>query len=956
LVWDRERDLLSPRRGSRLIAIVSGGTIPDRGTYPVTLGEGGPRVGELDEEMVHETLPGQTFALGATTWRVERITRDRVIVSPAPGESGKLPFWRGDGPGRPIELGRDIGAFTRELGELDDAAGRARLRAAGLDVLAATNLMALIAEQRATTGTLPTDRAITVERFRDEIGDWRICILTPFGARVHAPWAIALEGRLQAETGMPVQTMWSDDGIALRFADADELPEPDALLLDPEQVDERLVERLGATSLFASAFRENAARALLLPRRRPGERTPLWLQRLRSQQLLSVAREYPAFPMIVETYRTCLRDVFDLPALRSLMADARSGAVTVDAVETSGPSPMARSLMFDYVAAYLYEGDLPVAERRAQALALDRQMLRELLGDEELRDLLDPQAVAEVAAELQALDPERRARDADDVHDLLRRLGDLTGAELTARTASDPAPLLATLVDQGRAAALGDRWIAADDAPLYADPAAIDQLLLRYARTHPPFTAADASARFGRDVSTTLDAMLSRGELVRGAPGEYCHPDVLRRIKRRSLARLRSEVAPVDAPALGRFLVAWHGVDRVQRGRARLEETIAKIEGLPLPYSDLERAILPARIPDFDPRELDELGAQGWLVWVGHGALGQRDGRIALYRRSHVASWLAPPDPEQSFAPLESALLAHLERAGASFLVELEAAAPGASRPEIEEALWNLVWAGQITNDTLQPLRALARRGAKAPSGRARGRVITTPGRWSLVRQLSTLTPSPPERAHRLALALLDRHGLISREVAATESLPDGYPPVHAVLRAMEDGGKVRRGYFVDGLGGMQFAHPAALEQLRAASTAHPERSLRATRGGEVEGRDALILAASDPASPWGAALPWPGRPDEGATGARRTSGALVVIHMGEPVLWLDKGGRRAVTFPAASDPDAIAAASRALAARRNGRFLRIETIDGTPANTSPLSPSLRAAGFYPDLRGLVSE
>ncbi|HTM22313.1 MAG TPA: DEAD/DEAH box helicase, partial [Kofleriaceae bacterium] len=601
LVWDRERDLLTPRRGARLIALVSGGTIPDRGTYPVVLGEGGPRVGELDEEMVHETLPGQTFALGATTWRVQRITRDRVIVTPAPGESGKLPFWRGDGPGRPIELGRDIGAFTRELGGLDDAAARARLAAGGLDPLAAHNLVALLAEQRAATGTLPTDQAITVERFRDEIGDWRVCILTPFGARVHAPWAIALEGRLLAETGTPVQTMWSDDGIVLRFADADQLPEPDALLLDADEVDERLLERLGATSLFAAAFRENAARALLLPRRRPGERTPLWLQRLRSQQLLAVAQQYPAFPIIVETYRTCLRDVFDVPALRALMADVRAGVITVDAVETAGASPMARTLMFDYVAAYLYEGDLPVAERRAQALALDRQMLRELLGDEELRDLLDPQAVAEVAAELQGTDAERRARDADELHDLLRRIGDLDDAELAARTEGDAAALIAQLLTSGRALRAGDRWIAAEDAALYRDAlgitlppglpdrllapiaSALDQLLLRHARSHPPFTAADVAARHGIGAATVhahLAAMAARGELVRGGgPDEYCHPEVLRRMKRRSLARLRSEVAPVEAPALGRFLVAWHGAGPFdplrsgpRRGRARLEE------------------------------------------------------------------------------------------------------------------------------------------------------------------------------------------------------------------------------------------------------------------------------------------------------------------------------------------------------------------------------------------------
>jgi ATP-dependent Lhr-like helicase len=987
VVWDRETDMLTSRRGAKTIALISGGTIPDRGTYGVYLGEDGPRVGELDEEMVHETTPGQTFTLGATTWRVERITRDRVLVSPAPGEPGKLPFWRGDGPGRPIELGRAMGAFVREIAALDRARALAVLQERHrLDALAAQNLLAYLDEQRAATGTLPTDRSITIERFRDELGDWRVCILSPFGARVHAPWALALEARLGRLAGFEVQALWSDDGIVLRLVVADELPEIDVLVPDPEEVEDLVVAQLGHSALFAGQFRENAARALLMPRGRAGQRTPLWVQRLKSQELLAVAREYPSFPIVMETYRACLQDVFDVPALVELLGAIRRRDVRVELVETEAPSPFARSLVFAYVAAYLYEGDAPLAERKAQALSLDRQLLRELLGQEELRELLDAGVIDALEAELQGLDPERKARHADGLHDLLRRAGDLGEAEIAARFAtgdaaeSTPAAALDALVRTRRAVRMrigGEpRWVAIEDVALYRDAlgaapppgvpevflapsqAPVEGLLGRFGRSHGPFTTAEVAARYAlpaAQVEALLGAMAAQGKLVRGAfrPGgvehEWCDPEILRRIKRRTLAKLRNEVAPVESAVLGRFLPAWHGIGQAGRGRARLEEVLGQLEGLPLSFQELESAILPARVSDFAPRMLDELGAMGWLVWVGHGALGSRDGRIALYRRDRVAALLAPPEPPAELGALHRAILDHLAGRGASFFVALLAACAPARSEEVLEALGDLAWAGLVTNDTFQPLRLLGR--ARAGTGRRRAResALAASGRWSLVRELMAGAPSATESAHRRALQLLERHGVVSREVAAIEPLAGGFSAVYPVLRAMEEAGKVRRGYFVEGLGGAQFAFPGAIDRLRG------------MRQGGDEDAAVVVLSAVDPANPYGWLLPWPAQEgtEDGNAGPRRVAGARVVLVNGEIVLYLDKGARRLVTFPAAAQRERLIQAARALtavASTRRGKMLRIETIDGAPARRSPHAEALHAAEYFADPRGLVLE
>jgi len=1016
LVWDRERDVLTARRGARMLAATNGGTIPDRGSFGVYLGADGPRVGELDEEMVHETVSGATFVLGASTWRVEEITRDRVIVSPAPGEPGRLPFWRGEGPGRPIELGRALGAFTRELDRhtrSDPEAAQGWLREHyALDAFAAKNLVDFLADQREATGTVPTDQSIVLERFRDELGDWRVAILSPFGARVHAPWALAVEAHLSKQMGFEIQAMWSDDGIVLRFADADEPPTPDTFLPDPEEVEDLLVEQLADSALFASQFRENAGRALLLPRRRPGSRTPLWQQRLKASQLLAVAREFPSFPIVMETYRSVLKDVFDLPALVELLQAIRRKEVRFEDCETTTASPFARSLVFDYVAAYLYEGDSPLAERRAQALALDRNLLRELLGQEELRELLDGEVIDELEHELQHLDPDYRARHPDALHDLLRRVGDLDDAEVRARCAP-PADQLPDggapgdgVVDDGEGsradpgqvavddwldALLGARrvvrtkiggvmrWVAVEDVALYRDalgavippgiPAAfleprerpVEELVQRYARTHGPFRLRDLAGRFGLPedaVRAVLEALEQRDQMVQGdfrpdgTEPEWCDPEVLRRIKRRTLAKLRNEVAPVEKEALSRFLPAWHGLGEDRGGMARLEEALVQLEGIPLPWSELERTILPARVQGFEPRMLDELGAMGWLVWVGHDSLGARDGRVALYRRERVGLLFEPPEVPDDLDETASRLLAHLERRGACFFAELELAAKPAPREEVLPALWSLVWAGLVTNDTFQPLRTLslhrgttARARSTMPSRRSRGgdpRIAG--GRWSLVRELLGET-EPTERAHARAVTLLERHGLVAREVADVEALPGAFSAVYKVFRAMEEAGKVRRGYFVEGIGGAQFAYPGAVDRLRG---------LRQP----AEDPQALVLAATDPANPYGWILPWPEANGDAASRGtpRRAAGATVVLVDGDLALYLEKGGKALLTFPAIADQERALLAARALrgvpaASRKGGR---IELIDGEPARRSSLLPLLRQAAFATDHKGVV--
>ncbi|MGE3075714.1 MAG: DEAD/DEAH box helicase [Dehalococcoidia bacterium] len=981
ILWDRDTQVLSSRRDARTVALVNAGTIPDRGLYGVFLGVGGPRVGELDEEMVYESRPGETFLLGATSWRIEQITRDQVIVSPAPGEPGKMPFWKGDGVGRPLEFGRAIGAFTRELDAIKDPVqARSRLREQhDLDTNAATNLLAYLAEEKEATGHLPTDRTIVVERYRDELGDWRMVILSPFGGQVHAPWAQAIGATLVDKSGFDVQTIWSDDGIAIRFAGGDELPTVDSLFPAPEEVEEMIVSRLANTALFASHFRENAGRALLLPKKRPGARSPLWLQRQRSANLLAVASRYGSFPIVLETYRECLRDVFDLPGLVEVLRQVQNREIRIAPVETREASPFARSLLFDYVAAYMYEGDAPLAERRAQALTLDRNLLRDLLGEAELRELLDPAAIEQVELELQCLTENRKARTLDHVHDLLRRLGDLDASEVAARLVqpSNADSWLVELETSRRACRIRiggqERWIPIEDAGRFRDALgvsipvgvpevflrrtedALEGLLARYARTHAPFVTAAPARRWSLPeslVRETLEELDADGAILHGdfRPGgterEWCDPEVLRQIKGRSLARLRKEVEPVTGAAYARFLQRWHGIGSHQRGLDRLRSVIDQLEGASLPASVLEREILPARVADFQPAMLDTLLASGEVAWFGAGRFGRDDGRIVLVRRESLERF-APPLPEGP-SPLHESILQALTARGAQFYNDLVVAA-GAPPAEVLEALWDLVWAGAVTNDTLAPVRALnwPRRASSTPS---RGRMHRLPpesaGRWSLVR------PGPADESrqaltaasHAKAEAFLERLGIVTREGVSGEDLPGGFSAVYPVLKAMEDAGRVRRGYFVEGLGAAQFALPGAAERVRA------EREL-------PDETIVTVLSATDPAQPYGATLAWPRTEGDARKTYQRVAGARVVLVNGDPVLYLDRGHRGLLTFPAAESEDLLAEAINALSIdpiALGSKGLSIERIDGLPAAESSLAASLLDAGFAKGFRGFT--
>jgi ATP-dependent helicase Lhr and Lhr-like helicase len=973
VVWDRIVGRVRAREGAQRVAVQSGGTIPDRGLFGVFLPDGG-RVGELDEEMVYESRVGECFVLGASTWRIEEINVDRVIVTPAPGEPAKTPFWKGDRPGRPLELGRALGGLVRELRNLDAAQVETTLQENGLDARAASNLRAYLDEQAESTGAVPDDRTIVIERFPDEIGDWRVCILTPFGSRVHAPWALAIEERL-ARADLPVQVLWSDDGIILRLPESIDDVATELLLPDPDEIDELLVAGLPNTSLFASKFRENAARALLLPRRRPGERTPLWQQRQRAADLLEVASAFPSFPMLLETTRECLRDVFDVPALREVLTDIRSRKVRVVPVETRRASPFAQSLLFGWIAAYMYEGDAPLAERRASALALDRDLLRDLMGAEELRELLDPEALGQLELELQRLVPARHARNADDLHDLLSDLGPLTLDEVAARCAAEPQPWLDALRAERRVIEIGGRLAAAEDAARLRDalgwavpqglPAAftdpverpLDDVVARYARTHVPFTIEELRARFDvsiERVRASLTHLEADGRVVFGEfrPGgverEWCDTEVLRILRRRSLAALRHEIEPVDASTYARFLCAWHNVGRGRRGTDALVEALEQLQGVAIPASVLERDVLPARVDGYRPGMLDELCAAGELVWIGAGALGADDGRVRVFFRDRVRLLATRPALEGTpDDEIHDAIRDRLLRAGASFWPDLVAATGVADDNVVLTALWDLVWAGEITNDTFGPLRvprrATAKRSARSRPHPGRLTRLGPPagaGRWSLVVPLLDPEPSPTERSHASALQLLARQGVVTREAVRAEGSSGGFAGVYPVLRALEESGRARRGWFVDGLGAAQFALPGGVDRLRSHRTIDPESRARV-----------LVLAATDPAQPYGAALSWPERP-AGSARASRSAGAFVVLVDGECVAYLERGGKALVTF----DPTIDLWAEALVEAHKQGRLprIRIERIDDEPARTSPRAAALRAAGFADGYKGLT--
>jgi len=993
IIWDRVTDVLTARPGALRLAVTSGGTIPDRGLFGVFLvGERASRVGELDEEMVYESRVGDVFLLGSSSWRIEDITHDRVLVTPAPGQPGRMPFWKGDSPGRPLELGRAQGSFIREFAGQDRAAALDRARRAGLDDWAATNLVDYLAEQR-TTGALPDDRTVVVERFHDELGDWRVVVHSVFGAKVNAPWALAIAARLRERYGVDVAAVAADDGIVVRIPETEsEPPDGELAVFDPDEIEQLVTAEVGGSALFAARFRECASRALLMPRRRPGLRSPLWQQRQRAAQLLSVASRYGDFPVVLEAMRECLQDVYDVPGLVQLMRDLAGRRIRV--VETAGPqpSPFARSLLFGYVGAFLYEGDAPLAERRAQALTLDTALLAELLGQAELRELLEPAALGSVERELQRLAPDRRVADLEGTADLLRLVGDLSTAEAVARGATPQ--WLAELARSRRALQVriaGEtRWLAVEDAGRVRDalgvalPVGVPEafttpvvdplgdLVARYARTHGPFTAADCAARLGIGpavAAAALHRLAATGRVVSGhfrpdgVGPEWCDAGVLRQLRRRSLAALRREVEPVPAVALARFLPAWQQIPATAGGEAAVLRAVEALQGALLPASAIDRLLMPARVAGYSPAQLDGLCAAGDVVWAGAGALPGGDGWVSL-ALSDAAQLLLPPAMDAPSDPLAAAVLAALDGGQALFFRTLSDRLGGPADRDLIEVLWGLVWAGLVTNDTLAPLRALiAGRPAAHRTGRprrpampARSGPPTAAGRWS---RLPDREPDPTRRLAAMTDALLDRYGVLTRGTVAAEDVPGGFAAVYRVLTAYEDAGRVRRGYFVEGLGAAQFAVPGAVDRLRSAGRG---------RDGARAARPALVLAAADPANPYGAALPWPERQrveqperqrrsEAGRDGAHRPgrkAGALVVLADGELVLYVERGGRSLLSYSA--DPELLAAAAAALsAAVRSGGLgrLAVQRADGEPVGQSPLATALLAAGFRATPRGL---
>ncbi|HEY8589304.1 MAG TPA: crosslink repair DNA glycosylase YcaQ family protein, partial [Naasia sp.] len=997
IVWDRDAGTLTGRPGAQRLAVTSGGTIPDRGLFGVFMvGDPGSssRVGELDEEMVYESRVGDVFALGATSWRIQEITHDRVNVTPAFGEPGKVPFWKGDGIGRPAELGRAIGSFVREVGSLDADAASQRVRSMGLDDRAATNLLAYLAEQRAATGTLPTDRTMVVERFHDELGDWRVVLHSPFGMKVHAPWALAIGARIEEKYGIDGNTIASDDGIVVRIPDTDgEPPGADLFVFDPDELDAAVTAEVAGSALFAARFRECAARALLLPRYNPARRSPLWQQRQRASQLLDVAKKYPSFPIILETIREVLQDVYDLPALDQIAREIASRRIRIVETTTEAASPFAGSILFGYVGAFMYEGDSPLAERRAAALSLDTSLLSELLGRTELRELLDPQVIERTEQELQRLPEDRRAKDAEGVADLLRLLGPLTGEEVAARIrpelAAEAEAWLEELVSARRALRVSfagaDWWTAIEDASRLRDalgvplpigtPTAfvepvddpLGDLVGRYARTHGPFTAAAAAARLGLGVAVVTDTLrrlaaarrVVDGEFRPGGQGtEWCDLEVLRRLRSRSLAALRKEVEPVDGPTFARFLPTWQNVGGKLRGVDGVASVIDQLGGVPIPASAWESLVLPARVRDYLPSMLDELTATGEVLWTGSGPLPGNDGWVSLHLADTVAVTLPEPT-EAELSPLEQEILAQLGSGGAYFFRQLSDSVGSVDDEAMTTAVWNLVWAGLVTNDTFAPLRAVigsgrtAHRTPRRPTRTRsyRGRSMPKPslpsrngapivgGRWSIV---PLAEGEPTLRAAATAEILLDRHGVVTRGAVASERVPGGFALVYKTLSAFEESGKARRGYFIEQLGAAQFATSGAVDRLRSFA-----------RGPGDERRDpsVLALAATDPANPYGAALPWPSI--EGHRPGRK-AGGLVVLVDGALALYLERGGKSLLTFT--TDPGDLTQATAALGDLvRSGAVdrLSVEKADGEFVLGTDVGRALEAAGFSATPRGL---
>lgn len=1025
IVFDRITGTLTARPGAQRVAVTSGGTIPDRGMFGVFLAgstgaDSAPRrVGELDEEMVYESRVGDVFTLGASSWRIEEITRDQVLVIPAPGHTGRLPFWTGDQAGRPAELGKALGEFRRRIvgrrhalagSEQDRSDDLVELEELGLDAFARQNLLQFLREQEEATGIVPDEKTLVLERFRDELGDWRIVLHTPYGRGVNAAWALAVGARISERTGMDAQAVASDDGIVLRLPESDEEPGADLFVIDADDIEAIVAEQVGNSALFASRFRECAARALLLPRRNPGKRAPLWQQRQRAAQLLDVARKYPSFPIILETVRECLQDVYDLPALVELLQEIQQRRIRIAEVTTSQPSPFASSILFNYTGAFMYEGDSPLAEKRAAALALDPALLASLLGTVELRDLLDPEIIAEVHDIMQRKAPHRRARTAEELIDTLRVVGPVPVTDLPEIT--DPPMTLEYVMEQLRGRVMEVRIAGVEhlaqtlDAPLLRDALgipippgvaaqvetitdALEQIVSRWARVRGPFTLMDVQHCLGLAAGIAhgvVEKLCTQSKLVAGrfrqgsdAP-EYVATEVLKIIRARSLAAVREQTQPVSHATFGRFLPEWQHVAPVGEtpelaGADGVFNAVEQLAGVRLPASAWETLVLPQRVRNYSPLDLDELTNNGEIIVVGAGRAGAHDPWVMLLPSDYAAE-LIPHAEAATLSETQHKVMTLLSRGGGFLFADIhrETAADlglssdQSSAAELGAALWELFEAGLVSPDGFAPIRArlaansgtkTAHRAQRRPN-RSRLRMGRTGfahahrpaqppdvvGRWS-----ATMAADDNATARSVAHgeAWLDRYGVVTRGAVVSEDVVGGFALAYKVLSGFEESGKAMRGYIVEGLGAAQFSTPAVTDRLRGLSdTPDVAGWPSGTRSPST-----YVLAAADPANPYGAALPWP------ESGPTRAAGAIVVLIDGLLAAHLTRGGRNLTLCAPPTGIEQQEFLSIVLAALAEsvlaGRIqpLVVEKINGVAVLRSPELELLRALGAGVTPRGL---
>jgi ATP-dependent Lhr-like helicase len=1088
IAWDRVNNKLAGLPGSRMLALTNGGTISDRGTFSAYLPDGKTRIGELDEEFVYETRAGDTFMLGSQVWRVTDITDDRVTVVEAPGSVPRMPFWRGDYPWRPYELGKKVGAFRRvvaeklqEIREIEETKGNSASSGLGelihnsqftihnsqlndlitwlqndyaLDENSAWHVLDYVAGQLDAADAISSDRTVIVEVFDDALGDPRMVIHSPFGGRVNGPWGLALTDALRERTGVNVEVQTNDDGILLRFPDSDaEFPLDIVSEMGPAEARERILRELPDSAVFGAQFRQNAARALLLPTLRGGKRTPFWLQRLRARDLLQIVRQFDDFPIVAETYRDCLEDVMDLPHLEEVLAGIQRGDIQVVAVESLTPSPVAQSLLWDFISIYMYEWDAPKAERQLQALSVNRDLLQDLLTDVALDELLRPEAVEEVRGRLQHTIPTAQARTVEELAVLFQQMGDLSAVEIAGRTTVDPAGWVAKLAGENRIVQLpiptahgsDHRWIAAEYASDYitafepgsrgaGEPGseastsvtiaeARIRILERFLQHVGPITVETIRARYNFPeewLRGELNRLVESREIAHGRftpaqtdpattpSDEFIDRRTLEQIHRRTLTILRQEVQPVPFTAYADFLARWQHLhpDKRLAGAGALAQVLQQLRAVPIVGQVWERDVLPLRLARYDPAELAALCQSGELVWIGSGGVDPRRGRVRFLFRGEGSVYLEPaPEDLSGLSDQARSVYDFLRAEGAVFFADV-CAGLDLTDEAAESALIELVMAGLVTNDSLDAMRQIVQRGSAVPSttlrtGLASQREDRRPfssleaqlaerlgqrgprlpgaqgaprrpshgeyqaakrrvrerleqpgvphwvGRWTLVHRFGVMGKEVPleERIAQQTRQLLARHGIVTRESLEREEGAWDWGLIYQQLRLMEMRGEVRRGYFVQGLAGVQFALPEVVEQLRAVRDAAQDDVL-------------VVMNACDPANLYGPALDSGPRTAAGEPLAfSRIPSIWVVQQRGWPILVAEGGGTSITTVEGAGD-DLIRRAVQALVARL-GTFqhrVAVETWNGEAVLESESRHVLEGAGFYRDYPAMTWE